>query len=62
MMEGSIYLVLSCIGLWALVGVFTAAARDNEISGQEAAAVAAGVLWPIYLPYRLALIVRSGRP
>ena len=56
--------VIAVIALvtWACVAMLTAAARDYEVRDQEAAAVAAGVLWPIYLPYRLALIVWSKQP
>lgn len=48
--------------LWAIVALCTAGARAFEIEGQDAGAVAAGVLWPIYLPYRLALIMWSRKP
>ena len=47
---------------WGLIAAVTAAARGFEIHGQDAGAIAAGVLWPIYLPYRLALIIWSGKP
>jgi hypothetical protein len=47
---------------WGLIAVVTAAARSFEVDNQDVGAIAAGVLWPIYLPYRLALIVRSGKP
>jgi hypothetical protein len=59
-MNGS--LMAAFVTLWLLVAVPTMFARFEELRGEEVGAVAAGVLWPIYLPYRLALILWTGKP
>lgn len=48
--------------MWALIAILTAVARGYEIPDQDAGSIAAGVLWPIYLPYRLFLILWSRKP
>ena len=52
----------ACAVLWALVAIPTILGRSAEVEDQDVGAIAAGVFWPIYLPYRLFLIVRSGKP
>lgn len=47
---------------WMVISITTILARMAEVDNQPAGAVAAGVLWPIYLPYRLALIVWTFKP
>jgi hypothetical protein len=47
---------------WIIGALATAIARDEEVRGEPVGAVAAGILWPIYLPYRLSLIIRSAKP
>lgn len=56
------YEILS-LGVWVFVGAFTVLARTTDTEGEDiAGAMAAGVLWPVYLPYRLFLIVKDRRP
>jgi hypothetical protein len=52
--------LIFCLTMWTVASVVTAISRDMEVRGQEAGSIAAGVLWPVYLPYRLFLIMWSG--
>ena len=53
--------IVAPASIWALVAIVTAVARIGD-TGDGSGSIAAGVLWPIYLPYRLFLIVWSLKP
>lgn len=52
-------LVVMVMLLSFIIGAVTAAARYEDL-GEATGSIAAGVLWPIYLPYRLALMIWKG--
>ena len=44
---------------YGLIGLFSSLSRLNDTS-DECGSVCCGVLWPVYVPYRLFLIIRGG--
>lgn len=62
MEEANVFVAVTALAVWAMVGLATHGARAIDDGHDHAGSVAAGVLWPIYLLYRLFLIMWSGKP
>lgn len=61
-MDYSAETITMLVFIYGTIGIFTTLAHLFEIEGENAASVAAGVLWPFYLPYRLVLLIWRLKP